>query len=134
VSIDPERGSGIVLCGRHPCLDLRRKEGRARIRRNLEREIVIAWAGPVAEELATDRRDRARWLVDATMIDTYVRRCEPTRKAQIELGTRLRLRAAELCREHWSSIDALAGDLTAKPTRWVRRSVDQVGKLFDDHR
>lgn len=111
VSIDPERGAGLVQCGRHPTLDLRRGRDSVRIRRNIEREIVIAWAGPVAEELAVGRTDRSRWLGDARMIDRLVRRCEPTRRAQIDLGAHLRERAAVLCREHWSDIEDLAGEL-----------------------
>lgn len=92
VRIDPARGNGLLRCTQHPCLDMRRRQNRSRIRHYIKREVVIAWCGLVAEEMGTGKRRLAGMESDAEMIDALLRRLEPAKRRRNELGRPQKLR------------------------------------------
>ncbi len=117
---------GLTRCGQHPNLDPRRRAGRSRIRRNIRREIIIAWSGLVAEEIATGRRDLAGLEDDARMVDRLLRRLEPDPAVRIILGRKLLNEAIQLISDHWQAVAAMAKVLTEERTMSRRRCMELI--------
>jgi len=112
VRIDLESCStGIVRCTQHPILDVRPRSTRVIARRNVVREVVIAWSGLVAEKMACARINLGDAKSDAEMIVHLLKRIEPTKGKRDQLGRELRWRAIQLLEETWDAVDVIAREL-----------------------
>jgi ATP-dependent Zn protease len=89
-----EDGTGEVRCDPKITLDVRGARRRAQSRENARREITIAWAGMIAEEVVTARVDRRGAQADSEMIVSLLRRLAPTYAHQVAIGRN----RAEACR------------------------------------
>jgi len=100
---------GLTKFGRHPSLDSRRHKSRARFEFVVKREIVIAWAGFVSETLAHIRHDLdGTELADGEMICLMLWRLSCSRHKQEELGSQLRLCAANILDSRWQVVEKTA--------------------------
>jgi ATP-dependent Zn protease len=116
---------GRVVCGQHPALDPRRARNRTRVRRMVEREIMIAWAGLAAEELFY-RRDLRGIDDDAETIVGLLRRLERDKALREDLGARLLGAARRMLREHRRDVERVARVLAERgrlPTGHAKRLV-----------
>ncbi len=107
VRVNGQRGFGLLRCAQHPRLDIRSASNRARTRRYIEREVVIAWCGLVAEEMGTGQRRLVGLEGDAEMIDALLRRIERDKPRRTEIGRQLLQDAVAIMDRAWPAVLAV---------------------------
>lgn len=105
------RREGILQCFRHPNLDIRRSSNRGRTRRLIEREAKIAFGGLAAESIYRRRKSLAGSNDDAEMIISLLTRITTSEETRTELGGQLFEETAQLLRQSWPLLIAVAGAL-----------------------
>lgn len=115
VSVRPSRNRlGLVQCGRHPSFGRGATRNRSWRTWTLEREIVIAIAGPIAEALARGRRSFPGAGEDAEVIARLLRCITRDKASQLELAIQLADKARELLATYWRAVEAVADQLVAR--------------------
>lgn len=129
VSIRRKSGQiGLALCGRPPNLNPRRSSNRWRTHRMIEREIVIAFAGPVAESIARGQRRFRTAVADAATIENLLSRITSSRAELMARGGELGQAAIQLIRGNWPAVRRVAqalaqsGELTGAAVRRLVRT------------
>lgn len=111
VSVDAHKGTGQTLCTQNPQLNLCGRGNKARIRRNLRREIVINWCGILAEELvAGGPICPGQYAIsrDSIMLMELLGRLAKTQTMQTILGRQLCTQARTLLAANYKVTVAIA--------------------------